>query len=115
MKLPNADKASIPETKIRGYLLSPEHRAGKSKAAFFTKHGFSVNEWAKLADALRAHAAAHPVTETEETAYGTRYVVDGTLAAPDGTALNVRSIWFISRSSEEPRFATAHPLKRKAK
>jgi len=47
-----------------------------------------------------------------ETNHGARYVIDGKLAAPDGTSLNVRSVWFIRKGDSIPRFATAHPLRR---
>jgi hypothetical protein len=93
--LPNAAFAEVPEDKIRKYLLSATHRSGKSKAA------------------LQRHAKENPVAEAETTEFGTRYVIDGPLIAPDGTALNVRSVWFINRDADAPRFATAHPLKRK--
>jgi hypothetical protein len=111
--LPNANAAEVPESKIVGYLLSTTHTAGKSKAAFFGKHGFVIANWHVLARALREHAAKNPVLQTDETAFGKRYVVDGELLAPDGTILNVRSVWFITTETTIPRFATAHPLKRK--
>lgn len=111
--LPNANAAEVPENKVVGYLLSTTHTAGKSKAAFFGKHGFVVTNWQALARALREHAKENPVLKTDETAFGKRYVVDGTLIAPDGAILNVRSVWFISTNTAVPRFATAHPLKRK--
>ena len=113
MKLPGCDAATIPKDKIVGYLLSTTHRAGKSKAAFFGKHGFTVENWRALERALREHAARNPVSWTVDTAYGARYIVDGPLGAPDGAALNVRSVWFISKGTTVPRFATAHPLKRR--
>lgn len=113
--MPDGDAAKVPENRIVGYLLSSTHRAGKSKAAFFSKHGFVSSDWQALADALRQHATENPVVQAEVTAYGIRYVVDGPLVAPDGTALNVRSVWFINRGTTVPRFATAHPLTRKSK
>jgi hypothetical protein len=113
MGLPNARKADVSVGKIVGYLLSQTHRAGRSKASFFRKHGFSAEHWHALADALRQHAVGGHVTAVVRTAYGTRYVVDGVLKAPDGTSLNVRSVWFISENDSVPRFATAYPLKRK--
>jgi len=62
-----------------------------------------------LAETLRRHAAENVATPVEETRYGTRYVIDGTLAAPDGSSLNVRSVWFINRGTSCRGFATAHP------
>lgn len=112
MKLPTIQEAAIPREKIVEYLLSPSHPAGRSKAAFFAKHGFSAQDWQSLAAALRAHAADNALARVEITAHGTRYVIDGLLNAPDGERLNVRSVWFISRGAAVPRFATAHPLPR---
>ena len=113
LKLPHPESAEIPEGKLVGYLLSPSHRSGKSKAAFFSKHGFSGENWQLLAAALRRHATENLLSRVDETAYGARYVVDGPLAAPDGSRLNVRTVWFINHGTAVPRFATAHPLKRK--
>jgi len=114
MVLPNAAAARVPEDKIVKYLLSATHRSGKSKAAFFGRFGFRAQKWEELAAALQRHAGENPVAATEATTFGARYVVDGPLIAPDGTVLNVRSVWFISRDGDAPRFATAHPLKRKS-
>ena len=114
MGLPGADQAEISEEKIVQYLLSSTHPRGRSKAEFFGKHGFTMNNWRALAEALRRHAAENAVASVRHTPYGTRYVVDGAMAAPDGTTLNVRSVWFISETTSVPRFTTAHPLKRKS-
>jgi hypothetical protein len=95
---PGADDAEIDEAKILGYLLSTTHQAGQSKAAFFRKHGFTAERWQRLAAALRAQAKAGTVTAIKATPYGMRYVVDGPLLAPDGTSLNVRTVWFITES-----------------
>jgi hypothetical protein len=113
MGLPSADTAEIHDAKILGYLLSQTHRTGQSKATFFTKHGFTLERWQLLADALRHQAKTGAVAAAQNTKYGLRYVVDGMLIAPDGTRLNVRSVWFINEKTARPRFATAHPLKRK--
>ena len=112
MKLPGADKAIIPASKIVNYLLSPTHRAGKSKATFFSAFGFSANDWQTMADALRCHAIENESSEQERTVFGIRYVIDGRMRAPDGSILNVRSVWHIDVGSRAPRFVTAHPLAR---
>ena len=41
--------------------------AGKGKARFFVSHGFAVEDWQKLADALRQHARDHEITKEETT------------------------------------------------
>ncbi len=79
MKLPNHERAIVPQRKITDYLLSSTHRDGRSKAAFFTRFGFSVEAWEEFAAALRRHAADHDVVETEDTPFGTSYTVEGVL------------------------------------
>ena len=59
MKLPNVAVALVPAGKITGYLLSPTHRDGRHKAAFFLGSGFALNAWQALAAALQKHAADH--------------------------------------------------------
>jgi hypothetical protein len=113
LKLPNADSVVIPKAKIVDYLLSPTHRSGKSKENFFTSFGFSLAEWTELRDALRAHAAAHKVAKQDETIFGARYAIDGEMRAPDGSRLNVRTVWFIDTGARVPRFVTAHPQRKR--
>lgn len=113
MKLPQVELAQVPEAKIVGYLLSTTHRAGKGKASFFMEFGFDPDRWEELAIALKQHAMDNDVVLEEMTGFGTRYVIDGPLKAPDGTWLNVRSAWFIDDEGDQPRFITAHPLKRR--
>ena len=113
MKLPNLERAEIPEAKVARYLLSTTHRAGKAKAAFFIEFGFDSGRWEELATVLKQHAADNEIALEEKTTFGTRYVIDGLLKAPDGTWLNVRTAWFINNEGESPRFITAHPLRRR--
>ncbi len=110
MKLPNAQLATVPERKVTHYLLNPAHPAGGSKASFFLRHGFTMADWQRPAEALLRQARENEVVATEQTPHGVRYVVDDPLAAPDGTSLNVRTAWYINPSSDAPRFVTAHPL-----
>jgi len=110
MKFPNFNLAIVPERKITHYLLNPAHPAGGSKAVFFLRFGFSLRHWETFARMLVQHGLENDCMEQEEMPYGTRYVVDGILTAPDGTRLNIRSVWFIDTGAMHPRFVTAHPL-----
>lgn len=112
MRLAGAEKAVVSPAKIVNYLLSPTHRAGKSKAAFFSAFGFSANQWQVMAEALRCHAMENDVCEHEQNEFGIHFVVDGPMRAPNGLILNVRSVWFIDTNGWTPRFVTAHPLRR---
>jgi len=110
VKLPNHDQAIVPREKIVDYLLSHAHRDGRGKAIFFSGFGFSVNAWQTLADALRRHAAENEVAKIEASPYGTRYVIEGELHAPDGRRPLVRVVWFVDTGEVIPRLATAYPL-----
>ena len=83
MKLPNVENAEIPQSKITKYLLSTTHRAGKSKASFFMQFGFDVDRWEALAVALKQHAVENEIALDEKTIFGTRYIIDGPMKAPD--------------------------------
>ena len=110
MKLPHLANAVVPAAKITGYLLSPTHRDGRHKAAFFTRFGFTAADWETLAAALRRHAVAHEVMKIESSPFGTRYIVEGELHAPDGRSPRVRVVWFIATGETAPTLVTAYPL-----
>jgi hypothetical protein len=110
MRLPNTENAEIPRAKIVDYLLSLSHPDGRGKAIFFMGFGFSLEAWETLGSALREHAVRNDVTKVEPTPFGTRYVVEGSLMAPDGRTPNVRVVWFVENGASMPRFVTAYPL-----
>jgi hypothetical protein len=111
MKLPNLEKAYVPQEKITEYLLSEEHDEGKDKAGFFTRFGFSVAQWEIMAEALLKHAYTHEVKKVQTNKFGARYVVEGKLETPDERNPQVRSVWFIPIGEDAPRLTTAYPLK----
>jgi len=110
MKLPNSELAEVSERKITHYLLNSAHPAGGSKAAFFLHFGFRLDRWERLSVALLEHARENDVAASADSQYGTRFVVEGLLTAPEGTRLNVRSVWFMESGNKTPRFVTAYPL-----
>ena len=87
MKLPYADRLEVPQAKVVQYLLSLTHRAGRGKAGFFSTFGFQVSAWEVLADALRQQARDNAVTLSEDTPFGTRYIIEGPLITPNGRQL----------------------------
>jgi hypothetical protein len=82
VRLPNGDKATVPQEKVTGYLLSATHRDGRHKAAFFTSFGFAADQWQELAKVQ--HAADHEVVKEKNSPFGKRYVVEGIMKAADG-------------------------------
>lgn len=111
MKLPNLQHAVVPREKIVDYLLSSMHRDGRYKAAFFTAFGFTSDDWELFAKALRQHATDHDVSRSEQSPYGIRHIVEGTIESPDGRNPSIRVIWFVEKGENNPRLATAYPLK----
>lgn len=110
MRLPNAERARIPEEKIAEYLLSEEHATGRSKARYFRSLGFAKSESSVLRGALLEVAVSGSVTDRLRDAHGTRYVVDGTMDTPTGGTVEIRTVWMILKGERSPRLVTAYPL-----
>lgn len=113
MKSALGEKASVTEEKITGYLMSPTHGRGRNKFVFFQRPGFSGLNWRGLADALWRHATANETVKAEDTAFGTRYTVEGPLETPSGNRPIVRSVWIVEAGTAAPRLATAYPIREK--
>jgi Domain of unknown function (DUF6883) len=109
MKLPERERALIPEAKVRDFLLSLSHPVGRHKARFFIDHGFLPESWESLADALIRHAMDHEVAQVLDLEIGIKYVIEGSMPMPDGRSSQVRSIWMIDIGEQRPRFITAYP------
>jgi hypothetical protein len=110
MKVPNPEKAVIPQSKLVDYLLSLSHPYGRSKGRFFTQQGFSPERWQVLEEALRRHATECVVTERFNTAFGLKLVVEGNLVTPKGKIARIRSVWFVETDESFASFVTAYPL-----
>ncbi len=113
MKLPLVNEAEVPQAKIVLYLLDPNHRSGKSKARFFAGHGYDIEHWQELAEALRTHARENEVMKQIATPLGVRLVVEGPLTLRDGVIAPIRSVWFTESGEQRPRLVTAYPLRRR--
>ena len=59
------------------------------------------------------NANENRTVETVQTPFGTRYIVDGPLHAPDGRTPDVRAVWFIDLDGTIPRLVTAYPIQRR--
>jgi hypothetical protein len=106
-KIPHAARAVAPEEKIVDYLLSLTHQDGRGKAIFFMNFGFHPDRWQDLAEALKRHARETDVLEEVVTPYGRKYILLGTMAAPDGRTPLVRSVW-MAAPGQDPRLVTAY-------
>ena len=92
------------------YLLSPTHPVGRSKAKYFRSKRFNDESVETLKKALLMVAASGQVEEVVSTAYGVKYVVDGTLTSPTLSILRIRTIWVMEEGIQIPRFVTAYPI-----
>ena len=111
MHLPNIDEAHVPEPKISGYLLADNHPAGRGKALFFNSLGFRKDQPAVLRGALLQHAAANEVSSVQQTRFGAKYLIEGRISGPNGTAAVIRSVWFVENGERIARFVTAYPYR----
>jgi hypothetical protein len=110
LKLPYRANATIKPEKISGYLLSSSHTAGRHKARFFERFGFSSSAPEVFRASIIEHAGANDVATVDESRFGTRYAVDGALESPDGRNPSARVIWFVEAGGDTPQFVTAYPL-----
>ena len=111
MQLPYIDEAHVSESKISGYLLADDHSSGRGKALFFNNLGFQKDQPAALRRALLQHTAGNEVSSVQQTSFGTKYLIDGRIFGPNGTAAANRSIWFIKVGERGPRLITAYPTR----
>lgn len=109
MKLPHAQRAEIAPEKLHGYLLSFTHPIGRSKAAFFLSLGYEAKTWQRLEADLREQILNREARRLEDTAYGVKYEVRGTLTGPARRAAEIVTVWIVLHAHESPRFVTAYP------
>ncbi len=107
--LPNREKAYVPKEKLRSYLLSETHAVGRAKARYFRSIGYTAEKAEELAEALVMIARSECINQEITSDFGTKYVIDGELATPVGTLVQVRTIWVIDSQDARPRFVTAYP------
>lgn len=109
MKVPNANKAVVTESKIKGYLLSQTHERGRHKAAFLALFGFNLDNWQELDNRLKGHIQAYDFAAATENRFGTRYTVEGEIDTPSGRWVRIRTVWFIRKNEDYPILVSAYP------
>jgi hypothetical protein len=109
MRLPDAEHAIIDPTKIRDYLLSPEHPVGRLKAVFFGALGYTREDWQRLQQDFLTMVASEEAITGRSSAFGRKYEVRGTIQGPSGRRAEVVTVWIILASERSPRFVTAFP------
>lgn len=105
----------VEEAKLIAFLLNPEHRKGASRLKFLLAFGFSRDRPKQVADALVMHAFGNQPGKEQFALTGPRRVVfEGTVPAPDGRDMPLRTVWEIGQEGAQRtvRFLTAIPLTR---
>lgn len=67
------------KSKVCDYLLSPTHPIGRFKAAFFSALGYTIENWEHLQGDLLELARSGEAFAGQESPYGQKYEVRGTL------------------------------------
>jgi Domain of unknown function (DUF6883) len=109
VRVPNHRKAIVEERKVRDYLLSGSHPVGRFKARFFAGLGFDSENWSTLQGELRQVAARGEAQLVQESMFGRKYLVLGTVTGPKGRTAEVATIWIIRSGDDTPRLVTVYP------
>ncbi len=107
MKL--SQDAIISERKIREYLLTP--RTEDDKSGFLALAGYSLQNWRELERDLRLEVDKGDALLIRTTQYGEMYHIKGQLKGPNGTILDVITVWICLHATGETRFVTLVPDK----
>jgi hypothetical protein len=109
MPIPKADSAHIPPEKLTDYLLNVQHPVGGGKANWFRGLGYdSLKPTVLEQDLLNLVRTSQDYSE-QASPFGTKYVVIGTITAPNGNEANLTTVWIIESGDDRPRLVTAYP------
>jgi len=109
MRLPNAAHAVVDPAKVRDYLLSPDHRDGRSKARFFARLGFAQADWQLLREELATLARRGDAAPMAPDRFGQKFVFRGIIQGPTGRSGALVTVWIVLLDEAAPRFVTAYP------
>lgn len=108
MRMPNGDRAIVPDDKLTGFLLNEEHPEQPGHAVLFRQLLGIVRENPEpLREALVHAAAQHPASPGQPSPYGSKYEVRFDMTGIRGT-YTILSVWMIEHGSEVPRLVTAY-------
>lgn len=107
MKLPA--NTIIARRKVTEYLL--RHRREDDKSGFLALAGYTAEHADRLLLDLREQLLPLDAELFEETEYGAKYRICGTLTGPNGRALRIASIWMKDNATGETKFVTLRPDK----
>ena len=89
-------------------MLSLGHPVGRGKAEYLISRGYDPEAPEVLGNDLRRIAPSGLVLSTEATEWGTKYLVMGSILAPDGKPLDLATVW-MAGGRDAPVLVTAYP------
>lgn len=108
MKLPNFQKAVIPESKLSGYCLNLEHKDGKHKARVFRAAlGLTAENADELRNALLQALINYEAEFQKTTANGDLYIIIFPITRNNKTE-NIKSVWIIRQGEDFTRLVTCY-------
>lgn len=107
MKLPA--NTTIARRKVNEYLL--RHRVEDDKSGFLALAGYTLENADRLLSDLRTQLLPLEAELFDQTEYGIKYRIRGTLIGPNGRVLRVLTIWMKEDATGETKFVTLLPDK----
>jgi hypothetical protein len=107
MKLPA--NTIIARRKVSEYLL--RHRVEDDKSGFLALAGYTLDDADQVLSDLRTELLPLDAELFEQTEYGAKYRIRGTLTGPNGRVLRVLAIWMKEDATGETKFVTLLPDK----
>ena len=107
MKLPA--NTIIAPRKASEYLL--QKRTDDDKSGFLALAGYTSNHADKLLRDIREQLLPLDAEFHEDTEYGPKYLIRGTLTGPSGRGLRVLTIWMKEDATGQTKFVTLLPDK----
>lgn len=108
--LPNWELAVIPDSKLRDYVLNPDHPIGGPKSWFFSSVlGFDTTNWVELRVAVLSALPHFAEGRGATDEFGMRYEVLLRLTGPTGRSASVLTVWIVRPGADAPQLITMHP------
>lgn len=109
MMLPNGERAVIPESKLRDYVLSASHPVGRHHAERFRRLlGIGPDDWRSLQSFLQRAATEEQVEKVDRAPYGMKYVMRLERDSAVGK-VTVIAVWIVDAGEDVPRLVTCYP------
>ncbi len=103
------DQARIPRSKVDRYLLCVDHPAGAARARHFEARGYLRDAPERFEQDLLKVGRTGRLTVESRSEWCTKWVLVGTLNAPDGAPISIATEWIV-HSMNDLELLTAYPL-----